>query len=108
MAAAVSANLVNKTRLFPATRERVFRAWTDERELAAWWCPGGYQTEYVHIDLRVGGAYELSMRNPAGSRQRLSGTYRELSAPERLVMTWCLAGSPADDGYEGLHSSGVT
>ena len=95
-------DFVTKNRRFPVPRERVFRAWTTEDELAAWWRPGRYRPEYVHIDLRVGGAYEILMVDPEGSRQKLSGIYVEIVAPERLAMTWRLEGSPADDGYEAL------
>ena len=43
--------------------ERVFRAWTDPGEVAAWFGPAGRRTprERVRIDLRVGGRFELTM-----------------------------------------------
>ena len=102
MPASTLRNFVSKTRLFPVARERVFHAWTDEEELAAWWHPGDFRTEGVRFDLRVGGTYEIRMVDSEGLRQRLSGVYVDIVAPERLVMTWRLEGSPADDGYEAL------
>lgn len=93
---------VRKSRFVPAARERVFRAWTSERELAAWWRPGGYRAESVAIDLRVGGAYRICMVNSADQRQKLSGVFVVVTPPERLVMTWRLEGSPEDDEYEAL------
>jgi glutathione S-transferase len=83
-------------------RDRVFHAWTAEKEIMAWWRPGHYRAESVSLDLRVGGAYEILMVDREGARQRLFGIYLEIVAPERLVMTWQLEGSPADDGYEAL------
>ena len=51
------------TRIFEAPRERVFRAWTDPDEVAAWYGPEHFDTprERIRIDLRVGGRYELTM-----------------------------------------------
>ena len=51
------------TRIFDAPRERVFRAWTDPDEVAEWYGPEHFDTprERIHIDLRVGGRYELTM-----------------------------------------------
>jgi uncharacterized protein YndB with AHSA1/START domain len=102
MCASVLDDFVLKSRRFHAPRDQVFRAWTRPEDLAAWWRPGGYRVERVHIDLRVGGAYEILMIDAANKRQRLFGKYLEIVVPERLVMTWTLEGSPADDGYEAL------
>ena len=51
------------TRIFDAPREDVFRAWTDPDEVAAWFGPAQMETprERVHIDLRVGGRFELTI-----------------------------------------------
>lgn len=50
-------------RTFDAPRQQVFRAWTDPDEVAAWYGPEHVDTprERIHIDLRVGGRYELTM-----------------------------------------------
>jgi uncharacterized protein YndB with AHSA1/START domain len=51
------------TRIFDAPRASVFAAWTDPDQVAAWYGPEHFDTprEKVHIDLRVGGRYELTM-----------------------------------------------
>lgn len=77
------------TRTFAAPRERVFRAWTDPEALKRWWGPPGYGTPTVEVDLRAGGPYRLGMRKlPDGELFYLSGTFREVTPPERLVYTW--------------------
>lgn len=77
------------TRTFAAPREKVFRAWTDPQEVKRWFHPPGYETPSAEIDLRVGGKYRLGMRKlPDGEVFYLSGTYREVRRPERLVYTW--------------------
>ncbi|MBI4588981.1 MAG: SRPBCC domain-containing protein [Candidatus Rokubacteria bacterium] len=76
-------------RTFAAPRGKVFRAWTDPEELKKWWGPPGYGTPSAEVDLRVGGKYRLGMRKlPDGEVFYLSGTYREVRRPERLVYTW--------------------
>jgi uncharacterized protein YndB with AHSA1/START domain len=83
------------TRVFDAPRELVWRAWTDPDEAAIWWHPKGIETprESVHIDARVGGAYRYTMIAPDGTEYPTVGTYREITPPKRIVMTW---GNPGD------------
>lgn len=95
---------VSTFRHLPVPRERVFRAWSSPEELAAWWRPGRFRAERVVIDLRAGGGCEILMADPEGARQRLHGVYVQVLFPERLIMTWNLEGSPADDGYTALLS----
>jgi uncharacterized protein YndB with AHSA1/START domain len=77
------------TRVFEAPRERVFRAWTDPDEVAAWFGPGHFETprERVRIDLRVGGRYELTMvRRDGGGEFAIGYEIVELVEPELLVL----------------------
>jgi uncharacterized protein YndB with AHSA1/START domain len=77
------------TRIFDAPRERVFRAWTDPDEVAAWYGPEFFETprERVHIDLRVGGRYELTMvRADNGAEFAVGYEIIELVEPELLVL----------------------
>lgn len=87
-------------RTFPAPREKVFKAWTDPEELKKWWGPEGYATPSATVDLRVGGKYRLGMMKlPDGEIFYLSGVYREVRPPERLVYTWRWEGNTcAEDG----------
>jgi uncharacterized protein YndB with AHSA1/START domain len=80
---------LNLRRTFKAPRETVFRAWTDPEELKKWWGPEGYATPSAEVELRVGGKYRLGMRKlPDGEIFYLSGFYREVRPPDRLVYTW--------------------
>jgi uncharacterized protein YndB with AHSA1/START domain len=77
------------TRIFHAPRERVFRAWTDPDEVAAWFGPEHVDTprERIHIDLRVGGRYELIMIQRGGGGEFAIGyEIIELVEPELLVL----------------------
>jgi uncharacterized protein YndB with AHSA1/START domain len=60
--------------------------------LSRWFCPADCTIEDVSIDARTGGAYRIAMREVAGGREGelhcVSGTYREVDPPRRLVFTW--------------------
>jgi len=80
---------LNLRRIFKAPRKKVFRAWTDPEELQKWWGPEGYATPSAEVNLRVGGKYRLGMRKlPDGEIFYLTGIYREVRPPERLVYSW--------------------
>jgi uncharacterized protein YndB with AHSA1/START domain len=79
---------VRITRVFEATRERVFRAWTDPADVAAWFSPEPLTVprESVRIDLRVGGRYELTMVQPDGAESPLGFEIVQLDPPALLVL----------------------
>ena len=82
------AEALRLSRRLKAPREAVFRAFTDPAALAKWFGPEGVQVTDVEVDLRTGGAYSMVFGETDGSSHGLSGIYREISPPERLVMTW--------------------
>ncbi len=75
-------------RTFAAPREKVFRAWTDPEELKKWCGPRGRTTPLAEIDLQAGGKYRIGMKEPEGEVFYVTGAYREVRPPERLVFTW--------------------
>ena len=77
------------TRIFDAPRELVFAAWTDPDQVAAWFGPEHFDTpkEKVHIDLRVGGRYELTMvQRGTGAEHPVRYEIVELVVPELIVL----------------------
>jgi uncharacterized protein YndB with AHSA1/START domain len=80
--------IIQLQRTFPAPREKVFRAWTEPEILKKWWGPKGVSTPVVEIDLRVGGKYRFGMQLPDEEIFYVSGVYREVQPPEKLVFTW--------------------
>src|SRR5215471_15268149 len=76
-------------RRFAAPAERIFRAWTDPRELERWWCPPGWTPAGLKIDLRVGGQFRFGMRRGGSAELVYShGRFIEVRVPKRLVYTW--------------------
>jgi uncharacterized protein YndB with AHSA1/START domain len=87
--AAASDREVLITRIFEAPRERVFRAWTDPDQVAAWFGPEHLDTprERIRIDLRIGGRYELTMvQRDGGAEFAIGYEILELVQPELIVL----------------------
>ena len=93
---------VNFTRVFNAPASLVFKAWTDPKHMAQWWGPQGFTNPVCEMDVRPGGKILIHMRSPDGTVYPMTGTFREVVVPERLVFT---AVAEDDDGnalLEGL------
>jgi uncharacterized protein YndB with AHSA1/START domain len=75
-------------RSLPYPAERVWRALTDPTALAAWFWPERFAT-VAQVDLRVGGRYRIA---GPGAGMAVSGEYRTVEPPHRLVFTWCWDG----------------
>ena len=85
---ASEAEALEVRRTFKASAERVFAAWTTPEEMKRWSAPGPLTTPLAEVDLRVGGRYRIGMENPeSGEQHVMTGTYREIAAPDRLVFT---------------------
>ncbi len=52
-------------RLFKAPPDKVWRLWTTETGLAAWWGPDGFACTVRRLDLRVDGGFEIAMQATA-------------------------------------------
>jgi len=78
------------TRVFDATREAVFEAWTDPELIAQWWGPEGF-TAKAAVDLRQGGAYNITMHGPAGTPfdkdLPMTAVFNEVVPNEKIVFT---------------------
>ena len=88
------------TRTYSAPRALVFKAWTDAKMLARWWGPMGFSNPVCELDVEPGGAIKIVMRGPDGTVYPMTGLFREVVAPERLVFV-CYA-HPDDAGLHRL------
>jgi uncharacterized protein YndB with AHSA1/START domain len=89
-------------RRFAAPVGLVFAAWTEPRHLRRWSAPHGFELTESEGDLRPGGAWRATMREPDGSLHRLSGDYREVEPPRRLVFTHAWVDAEGRRGPETL------
>jgi uncharacterized protein YndB with AHSA1/START domain len=89
---------INRT--FEAPRERVFRAFTDPGRLQRWWGPEGMSAPVCELDPRPGGAWRTTMRSSDGKEVTVSGVYKEIDPPSRLVFTWAWTQEDGSRGQE--------
>jgi len=90
-------------RSFAAPRDKVFGLWTDPQAVAQWFLPpeNARWTEAPTFAARPGGDFRLRLI-ASDELYDLHGTFREVRAPEKLVLNWRwdkdspLAGSPGD------------
>ncbi len=75
------------TRLIAASREKLFRAWTEPQLLKQWFTPRPWTTPVVETDVRPGGSNYFLMRGPEGQEFPNRGVYLEVVRNERLVFT---------------------
>ena len=92
---------ISITRMIDAPCDLVFKAWTDREHLARWWGPEGFTAPSVESDPRPGGTLTIVMRGPDGVDYPMSGVYREVEPPHRLV-TEVTASGP--DGRSALEA----
>jgi uncharacterized protein YndB with AHSA1/START domain len=91
-------------RTFQAPAQAVFDAWTNEEVLRRWFhADRDWETPEASVDVRVGGALRLVMRNPHdGTTHGASGHYTEVDPPTRLGFTWSWDRDKDGDGLESL------
>ena len=83
-----SAREVAVTRVFNASRKLVFDAHTKPELVKRWlYGPEEWRMEVCEIDLRVGGALRYVWRSKSKGDIGMSGVFREVEAPTRLVNT---------------------
>ena len=77
-------------RTFQAPVEAVFDAFTSEEVMRRWWhADPNWETPVAEVDLRLGGAVRVVMRNPRdGAEYGGGGVYTEIDPPHRVAFTW--------------------
>jgi uncharacterized protein YndB with AHSA1/START domain len=79
--------MLEVSRHFAASPERVFDAWLS-KEWGEWLAPAGARCRIAGLDARAGGRYEAAMTMEDGRDVVISGIYREIVRPVKLVFTW--------------------
>ena len=79
-------------RIFDAPRTRVWEAYTNPKLVAQWW-GRGHQLDIERMEVERGGHWRYVEHTEHG-KQGFEGRYRDVKAPERLVMTFEWDGMP--------------
>ncbi|MEO5669777.1 MAG: SRPBCC domain-containing protein [Ramlibacter sp.] len=83
------------TRHYPASPEKVWRAWTDPQALSHWFGPGDIDSvTRAELDVRAGGRYHIAFRTADGEEHDVSGVYQDVHAQRLLSFTWAWKSTP--------------
>lgn len=80
--------------VFPVPVERLWRAFTDPRQLERFWGPPTWPATFTRHDMQVGGRSEYVMRGPSGETG--AGFWRFLVVEERVCFV-------IEDGFRDEH-----
>ena len=87
-------------RIFDAPRDRVFAVYTDPELIPEWYGPRTRPRSSTRWTSRPGGSWRFIMRDSDGNESGFRGTYREITAPERIVQTFEWEGMPGHVSVE--------
>jgi uncharacterized protein YndB with AHSA1/START domain len=89
-------------RMFDAPREAVWDAIVDPELVVQWWGPRGTTTTVDRWEVRGGTDWRLLITSADGRQNGFRGTFREVSAPERIVRTFEWEGMPGHIAVETM------
>lgn len=75
------------TRIIDASRELVYRMWTEKYLMDRWSCPEGFVIAQSGAEMKEGGSWHATLRAPDGTDKSLTGVYKEIVPDRRLVFT---------------------
>lgn len=87
-------------RIFSASRDRVWRAYTDPTQVAQWW-GRGHELDVVCDEQKRGGHWRYVEHTSKGA-EGFEGRYREVTPQDRIVRTFEWDGMPAHVIIESL------
>jgi uncharacterized protein YndB with AHSA1/START domain len=87
---------VNVQQSFNASKEALYKAWTEEGQLKQWWKPMDKQLDSVENDIREGGKVVYTFNNEL----KVHGEYKEVHQGEKLVYSW-IWDLPEDNHHRG-------
>ena len=91
-------NSITLVRRIKARPSIVFDALTTAEGISEWWGPDDVPVVLAEVEPKVGGAYRVRFRTLDGREHEAYGTFLELAAPRRIVMSWNYAlGGEADE-----------
>jgi len=80
-------------RVFNASRQAVYEAWTQKEALTQWFAPAKEMSTIMHeMELKVGGQYRVEMLEPDGTSHMTHGEYVVLNPFEQIAFTWLWEG----------------
>ncbi|TET08534.1 MAG: SRPBCC domain-containing protein [Candidatus Thorarchaeota archaeon] len=85
-------------REFGVPKSLVYQALTEHDHIKKWKGPKNFHVTFSESELKVGGKYSYGMQPPEGSEFVLTGEYKEIDQPDKLVYTQSRLGAAPDGG----------
>jgi uncharacterized protein YndB with AHSA1/START domain len=76
------------SRVFNASRDLVWKVYTDPKLVPDWWGPRYLTTTVEKMDVRQGGVWRYIQRDAQGNEYAFNGVYKEVKPPELLAYTF--------------------
>jgi uncharacterized protein YndB with AHSA1/START domain len=85
---------VRMERVYNASPERLYKAYTTAEDIMKWWGPRDYIKVIDKLDVRVGGAWRIVHTDSTGAEYAFNGVYKELDEPNKISQTFEWEGMP--------------
>jgi len=72
-------------RIFPTSREILFKAFSDPHHLAQWWGPHGFSNTFHEFNFEVGGEWRYTMHGPEKGNYENHCAFTQINAPQWIV-----------------------
>jgi len=72
---------------FDVPKSLVFQVFTEHEHMKKWKGPKNYSVSFSESELKVGGKYRYGMQPVEGPEIVVTGEYKEIDRPDRLVYT---------------------
>jgi uncharacterized protein YndB with AHSA1/START domain len=89
---------VRMVRVFNASKEAIFKAYSDPELIVKWWGPAEYETILDKMDFRLGGEWRFIHKETNGTLHPFHGVYKEIIENERITDTFNY--EPIGPGHE--------
>ena len=76
---------ITVTRLFDASIDLMWRAWTEPDLIKQWWGPDGFTNTITKMEVTSGGVWEFVMHGPDGKDYKNKNIFKEVHPLEKIV-----------------------
>ncbi len=76
---------IRSSRIFVASPEILFRAWSDPEILKKWWGPAGFTNTFKEFDFRPGGRWRFTMHGPEKGNYENECEFEIIEHPRLIV-----------------------
>jgi uncharacterized protein YndB with AHSA1/START domain len=85
---------VRAERIYKATPEQQYDAYTTPEQIVQWWGPSRYEMKIDKMEFRVGGTWRFVHTASDGTQYAFNGVYKEIDRPNKIVDTFEYEGTP--------------